>query len=424
MKSWAKWIILLALFIMSIINFAEKSITGLAGTHIMKDLDLTSTQFGIVGSSFFWLFSIAGIIGGSLSDRLGTGKLLAIMAIIWTISQSMVLFVSSLPLLIFSRVLLGAGEGAFSATAVSHISKWFKPESRGLAISIINFGNVVGIAVTAPIMVFLISNYGWKQAFFISGIFSFVWFICWLWLGRLKAPVSLEEEVSKQESKQKINRKDIGKALRSPFFIFTTLTSFVAYTLIVFNLTFNPSYLHKVKGLSEQQTAMVIAISGLIGAILGLVLSIISDRLYKKTQSLWKSRTLFTAICAILAGILYSIYPLVNGSGPIIIILSLVNALVVTINTLNPTAVTSLLPQRRGVMTGTYYGLMSSSGIIAPIIFGKLIQDSGTNPAGGFSASIYGMSVAMVTASILMLLFVKQKRQVTTGKSDNKIVNL
>jgi predicted MFS family arabinose efflux permease len=424
MKSWTKWIILLALFIMSIINFAEKSITGLAGTHIMNDLDLTSTQFGIVASSFFWLFSIAGIIGGSLSDRLGTGKLLAIMAIIWTISQSMVLFVSSLPLLIFSRVLLGAGEGAFSATAVSHISKWFKPESRGLAISILNFGNVVGIAVTAPLLVFLISNYGWKQAFFISGIFSFAWFICWLWLGRLKPPVSLEEEVSKQESNQKINRKDIGKALRSPFFIFTTLTSFVAYTLIVFGLTFNPSYLNKVKGLSEQQTAIVIAISGLIGAILGMVLAIISDRLYKKTQSLWKSRTLFTAICAILAGILYSIYPLVNGPGPIIIILSLVNTLVVTINTLNPTAVTSLLPERRGVMTGTYYGVMSSSGIIAPIIFGKLIQDSGTNPAGGFSASIYGMSVAMVTASILMLLFVKQKRQVPTGKSNNKIVNL
>ncbi|MBX9955396.1 MFS transporter [Peribacillus simplex] len=424
MKSWTKWIILLALFIMSIINFAEKSITGLAGTHIMNDLDLTSTQFGIVASSFFWLFSIAGIIGGSLSDRLGTGKLLAIMAIIWTISQSMVLFVSSLPLLIFSRVLLGAGEGAFSATAVSHISKWFKPESRGLAISILNFGNVVGIAVTAPLLVFLISNYGWKQAFFISGIFSFAWFICWLWLGRLKPPVSLAEEVSKQESNQKINRKDIGKALRSPVFIFTTLTSFVAYTLIVFGLTFNPSYLNKVKGLSEQQTAIVIAISGLIGAILGMVLAIISDRLYKKTQSLWKSRTLFTAICAILAGILYSIYPLVNGSGPIIIILSLVNTLVVTINTLNPTAVTSLLPERRGVMTGTYYGVMSSSGIIAPIIFGKFIQDSGANQAGGFSASIYGMSVAMIFAAILMLLFVKQKRQISTGKRDNEIVNL
>ncbi|WHZ05009.1 MFS transporter [Neobacillus sp. YX16] len=423
MKRWAKWIILLALFIMSIVNFADKSITGLSGIHIMKDLDLTSTQFGIVASSFFWLFSIAGIIGGALSDRLGTGKLLAIMAIIWTIAQSMVLFVSSLPLLIFSRVLLGAGEGAFSATAVSHISKWFKPESRAFAISIINFGNVVGIAVTAPLMVFLISNYGWKQAFFISGICSFLWLIAWLWLGRLRADNSFEEEGSKQGNKQVKNGKDVWNALRSPIFILTILVALIAYSIIVFGLTFNPAYLIKVKGLSEQQAANVIAISGLIGALLGIFLAFCSDRLYKKTQSLWISRILFTGICVILAGILYALYPLVNGAGSIIIILSLVNALVVTINTLNPAVVISLLPEHRGVMAGTYYGIMSSSGIVAPIIFGKLIQESVTNPAGGFDASIYGMSIAMVIAAILIFLFGKPKQRVTKERESKLVKN-
>ncbi|WP_129689533.1 MFS transporter [Gottfriedia acidiceleris] len=423
MKSWAKWIILLSLFIMAIINFADKSILGLAGIHITKDLNLTSTEFGILGSSFFWLFSIFGIIGGSLSDRIGTGKSLAIMAIVWTIAQSMALFASSLPILILSRVLLGAGEGAFLATAISHISKWFKPESRGFAISIINFGNVVGIAVTAPIIVSLISNYGWKQSFFISGIFSFVWFICWLWLGRMKPTVSFEEEVGTLENKNEINRKDVWKALRSPIFIFTTLIAFIAYSFIVFGLTFNPSYLIKVKGLSEQRSASVIAISGLIGAILAILLSIISDRLYKKTQSLWKSRILFSAISVLLAGFLYSLYPLLTGSGSIIILLSLVNTLVITVNTLSPAIVVSILPQRRGVMTGTYFGIMTSSGIITPIIFGKLIQNSGANVAGGYSIAIYGMAIAMVIAALLIFLFRSRNQQVSTEK-DNKLVNL
>ncbi|PFH87792.1 MFS transporter [Bacillus sp. AFS088145] len=423
MKSWAKWIILFSLFIMAIINFADKSIVGLAGINITKDLNLTSTEFGIVGSSFFWLFSIFGIIGGSLSDRFGTGKSLAIMAIVWTVAQSMALFASSLPLLILSRVLLGAGESAFLATAISHISKWFKPESRGFAISIINFGNVVGIAVTAPIIVLLISNFGWRQAFFITGIFSFVWFICWLWLGRMKPTVSFEEEVSEMENKRGNNRKDIWKALRSPIFIFTTLIAFIAYSFIVFGLTFNPSYLIKVKGLSEQQSATVIAISGLIGAILAIVLSVISDRLYKKTESLWKARTLFTGICVLLAGILYSLYPLLSGVGSIIIVLSLVNTLVVTVNTLNPAVVVSLLPQRRGVMAGTYFGIMTSSGIITPIIFGKLIQDSNANPAGGYKIAIYGIAISLVITAMLIFLFGRRNQQVSTVNS-NKLVKL
>lgn len=422
MKSWAKWIILFSLFIMAIINFADKSILGLANIHITKDLNLTSTEFGIVGSSFFWLFSIFGIVGGSLSDRIGTGKSLAIMAIVWTIAQSMALFASSLPILILSRVLLGAGEGAFMATAISHLSKWFKPESRGFAISIISFGNVVGIAVSAPILVSLISNYGWRQAFFISGICSFLWFICWLWLGSMKPTVSFEE-VGTMENKNEINRRDVWKALRSPIFIFTTLIAFIAYSFIVFGLTFNPSYLIKVKGLSEQRSASVIAISGLIGAILAILLSITSDRLFKKTQSLWISRILFSAISVLLGGFLYSLYPLLNGSGSIIILLSLVNTLIVTVNTLSPAIVVSILPQRRGVMIGTYFGIMTSSGIITPIIFGKLIQNSGANVAGGYSIAIYGMAIAMVIAALLIFLFRSRNQQVSTGK-DNKLVNL
>lgn len=422
MKRWTKWVILLALFIMSIVNFADKSITGLAGIHIMEDLNLTFSQFGMVGSSFFWLFSLAGIVGASLSDRYGTGKILAVMAIIWTMAQSMVMFISGLPLLLFSRVLLGVGEGPFQATAITHISKWFKPESRGLAISIINFGNVVGIAVTAPIVVFLMSNYGWKQTFFISGILSFVWLISWLWLGRLKSDVSFEEEGNQQENKQEINRKEIWKALRSPIFIFTSLAACVGFSYIVFGLTFNPAYLMKVKGFTEQQAGKIIAISGLIGAISSLVLAIISDRIYKKTLDLWKSRILFSASSLILAGILYALYPLVNGKGSIIIILSLVYTVVITAGNLNPTVIISILPERRGVMTGTYYGIMTSSGIFAPIIFGKLIQTSGTNPAVGFNSSIYGISVAMVITAIFMFLFGKPKQRVITEKK-TKIVN-
>ncbi|UPM53396.1 MFS transporter [Gottfriedia acidiceleris] len=423
MKSWAKWIILFALFLMAIINFADKSILGLAGIHITQDLNLTSTEFGILGSSFYWLFSIFGIVGGSFSDRIGTGKSLAIMAIVWTIAQSMALFASSLPVLILSRVLLGAGEGAYMATAISHISKMFKPESRGFAISIISFGNVVGIAVTAPIIVSLISIYGWRNAFFISGIFSFLWFICWIWLGRMKPTISEQYEVSTIENKTKNNRKEVWEALRSPKFIFTTLIAFIAYSFIVFGLTFNPSYLIKVKGLSEQQSALVIAVSGLIGAISAIGLSIISDRLYKKAQNIWKSRILFSTISVLIAGMLYSLYPLMNGVVTIIILLSLVNTMVATVNTLSPAIVVSILPHRRGVMTGTYFGIMTSSGIITPIIFGKLIQNTGVNAAGGYSIAVFGISITMVIAAFLTFLFGNRKQQDSIEKG-NKLVNL
>ena len=54
-----KWAITLLLFFFMMINFADKAIIGLAGVPIMADLELTPEQFGLVGSSFFFLFSLS-----------------------------------------------------------------------------------------------------------------------------------------------------------------------------------------------------------------------------------------------------------------------------------------------------------------------------------------------------------------------------
>ena len=59
------WTIVALLFLFMMINFAVKAIIGLAGVPIMSELNLTPKQFGLVGSSFFLMFSIAYVRSGS-----------------------------------------------------------------------------------------------------------------------------------------------------------------------------------------------------------------------------------------------------------------------------------------------------------------------------------------------------------------------
>ena len=54
------WVIVLLLFVFMLINFADKAVIGLAAQPIMKDLELTPNQFGLVGSSFFFLYAVSG----------------------------------------------------------------------------------------------------------------------------------------------------------------------------------------------------------------------------------------------------------------------------------------------------------------------------------------------------------------------------
>ena len=55
------WGITALLFFFMLINFADKVVVGLAAQPIMADLKLSPEQFGLLGSSFFFLFAISGV---------------------------------------------------------------------------------------------------------------------------------------------------------------------------------------------------------------------------------------------------------------------------------------------------------------------------------------------------------------------------
>ena len=81
------WQITFLLFLFMVVNFADKIVVGLAGVPIRKDLGLTPEQFGTLGSSFFYLFSISAIVIGFVANRASTRWILLILALIWAVTQ-------------------------------------------------------------------------------------------------------------------------------------------------------------------------------------------------------------------------------------------------------------------------------------------------------------------------------------------------
>ena len=63
------WKITFLLFLFMLVNFADKIVVGLAGVPIMTELKLEPEQFGLLGSSFFFLFSISAIVVGFIVNR-------------------------------------------------------------------------------------------------------------------------------------------------------------------------------------------------------------------------------------------------------------------------------------------------------------------------------------------------------------------
>ncbi|WP_375088462.1 MFS transporter [Peribacillus sp. RS7] len=417
-----KWVVIAFLSVLYLINFTDKAIIGYAAIPIMEDLDLNYGQWGIVGSSFFWFFSIMSIVGAALSDRIGTGKMLVFMAIGLSIVQFGALTIYGLPMLVMCRVLLGAIEGPFHATAISHISKHFVPEQRGLAISIMNTGSMLA-KFMVPILIYMIGIYGWRMVMVFLGVLSLVWAVLWLLTFKGKN----ERNIVKSEStivSEKVKWSEIYPLFLSSTFIFTCLALFMAYWILTWSFIWMPTYLVKIVHLTQTQMGYTVMFIGLGSAIGGILISFISDRLLKKTKNLRKSRVLVAGPSLILAAICFYSTTLIQNEFGAIIALFLGMAFVNGMFPLAPQIVNHLLPERRGLMSGVLLGLANLSGIIGPAVTGFVVQSAGDNIKTGFNYSVIMTATLLLIASLIFSIFTKPDKPVKNISSSSRVVNL
>jgi predicted MFS family arabinose efflux permease len=135
------WKITFLLFLFMLVNFADKIVVGLAGAPIMDELKLQPEQFGFLGSSFFFLFSISAIIVGFIVNNVATRWVLLAMAIIWSLAQFPMVGSVSFTTLLICRIILAPAGPAFSAAAHA-IYKWF-PRREAAPTAILSQGSGV-----------------------------------------------------------------------------------------------------------------------------------------------------------------------------------------------------------------------------------------------------------------------------------------
>src|SRR6202047_2326874 len=178
------WRMTFLLFLFMLVNFADKIVVGLAGVPIMTELKLEPEQFGLLGSAFFFLFSIAAIAVGFLVNRIATRWVLLGLGGIWALAQFPMVGAVSFSTLLICRVILGAGEGPAGSVAVHAIYKWFPDEKRTLPTAVLSQGSAFGGLLAVPSLNWVIINHSWHYAFGTLGVVGLMWVVAWLILGK------------------------------------------------------------------------------------------------------------------------------------------------------------------------------------------------------------------------------------------------
>jgi MFS transporter, ACS family, D-galactonate transporter len=396
------WGMTALIFLFMLINFADKVVVGLAAQPIMAELHLTPEQFGLIGSSFFFLFALSAVIVGFITNHVPTRHTLLVMAIVWSLVQFPMLGTVSLEVLIACRIILGAGEGPAAPVATHAVYKWFPDSLRGLPTAIIAQGSALGVIIAVPALNWIIVNYSWHWAFGALGIVGLLWAVLWLIFGREGTLV--DPPVRHAAGGERVPYRYL---LTCPSIVAACCAGFASYWGLALGLTWFTSYLVGGLGYTQKVGGNLSILPWILGMFVVLGGGFISQRLKKAGVSSRLSRGAFASATVILGG---AILPFVGSMPTPELKLALVvvgGAIGSTIYVVIPMIVSELTPQpQRAGMLAITTSVVTLAGVLAPLVMGAMVQNAAT-PMLGYERGYVVLGFLLIAGGLIGLLFIR-----------------
>jgi MFS family permease len=170
---------------------------GTATPMIMQEFGLDKITMGWSVSAFNWTYALFQVPGGWLADRLGSRIVLAAAITWWSIFTAATGISFSGTSLAAMRGLFGVGEAAAFPAASRALVRWWPAHRRAFGQGFQHSGSRLGAAIAPLLVVFLVSQFGWRSVFYLFGaggiLIALAWFIYYRDFPYLHFGVNAEE---------------------------------------------------------------------------------------------------------------------------------------------------------------------------------------------------------------------------------------
>lgn len=154
-----------------IFNFVDRQIIVILSEYIIKDLELSLTQYGMLsGIAFAAIYCFFGIPIARIADRGNRRNVIAVSLTVWSVFTALCGSVQNFWHLFAARFGVGIGEAGGSPPAHSMISDIFPENERATALSIYSLGVYGGILLGFVGGAYLVQWFDWRTAFVVVGL--------------------------------------------------------------------------------------------------------------------------------------------------------------------------------------------------------------------------------------------------------------
>ncbi|HEY0930947.1 MAG TPA: MFS transporter [Gemmatimonas sp.] len=174
-----RWVVCTLLFFATTINYIDRQITGILAPTLQQEFGWSETQYADITSYWTFAYALGFLFVGRFIDRVGVRLGFAAAVVVWSVAAAAHGLVYSVFGFALARFILGLGESGNFPAAIKATAEWFPKHERAFATGIFNAGSNVGAIITAIIVPWITLTWGWREAFFVTGLFGFVWLAFW-----------------------------------------------------------------------------------------------------------------------------------------------------------------------------------------------------------------------------------------------------
>src|SRR5260370_20255521 len=165
------WKIFLRMLFLISINYIDRASLSVAMPLISKEFDLDPALQGLILSLFFWPYGCMQVPGGMLADRFKPRIVIASATIFWGAFQAIAAVATNWPVLLLTRLGLGASEAPIYPAGGKLNGIWMTQTERGRGATLLDGGAPLGAALGSIVIAWLIAAFNsWRYAFVIAGV--------------------------------------------------------------------------------------------------------------------------------------------------------------------------------------------------------------------------------------------------------------
>ena len=396
-------------FFATFICYIDRVNISVAIIPMAEEFGWSDTQRGLVLSSFFVGYLVTQVIGGSLAARFG-GKIVLGFGVVWWSLFTLLTPLSALtsfPVLIATRILMGIGEGVAFPATYNLLGRWVPMRERSRAASFNLSGIPIGTLFAVTLTPIIAVSLGWPWVFYLFGAAGFIWFLFWWPLAgdRPEKPVDIElqdpgesdgEEDHRIPWRQILSKVPVWAIIISHF-----SNNWGLYVL----LSWLPSYFSSQLGVNLREVWIYIAPPWIAMFVVGNLAGALGDRMVVAGRSVTFVRKLMQTIGS--AAPALALVALVQTDDAVTAVILITIALGLGSFSFAGFASNHLdiSPKHAGVIFGISNTAATIPGIVGVALTGWLVDQTGS-----YASAFYLTSGVYAVGLVTWLMFSTGKR--------------